>query len=86
MSNKYNIIDAQNQHIKNMLIARGIYQIRKEHGLSLEAAAQYLEISVSDLLLFESGEKEIDCSLLVNLSRLYNVSVDDFFVCLRSFV
>ena len=84
--NDYNTIDKQNQQIKNRLIAEGIRQVRKVHGYSLDEIAKYLEISVTDLLLFETGEKEIDCSLLVHLSRFYNVSVDEFFVCLKSSV
>ena len=84
MNNDDNIIDKENQRIKNHLIANGLQQVRKAKGYSLEETAQYLRISITDLLLYEAGEKEIDCSLLSALSKHYNVGINEFFVCLQN--
>ena len=77
--------DKINQNIKNYFIGKSISQIRKSCGFSVQQTAHCLQISEKDLLLYECGEKEIDCSLLVNLSYLFNVSVDDFFLNLKAF-
>lgn len=72
-----------NQLIKNYIIAKTISKVRKEHGYSITDTAKHLDISDNELLLIESGEIEIDCTVLVRLSHFFNVRVDDFFTELK---
>lgn len=73
------------QNMKNYFIGKNIADKRNERGISVETAAKYLGISIQDLLLYETGEKEIDYAVLVNLSEFFNVSIDSFFSYIKNF-
>lgn len=51
--------------------------LRKRRGMSAEAFAEYLGVSVSTLRRYESGQTEPDAEIAARLSRLLSVSSDD---------
>ena len=50
--------------------------LREDHDFTQQYVATYLNISRVVYNRYESGVREMPISCLINLSRLYNVSVD----------
>lgn len=53
-----------------------LYQLRNEHGLSLETLADEIGVSRQAYNAWENGKREIKSSYLIQLAKYYNVSVD----------
>jgi len=53
-----------------------LYQLRNEHGLSLETLADEIGVSRQAYTAWENGKREIKSDILVRLANYYNVSVD----------
>ncbi len=66
--------------LKNYLIGYAIAEIRKKKCVSLKTVASCLQISVKELQLYEEGIEEVNAEILFKLSKLFNVSVADFFI------
>lgn len=54
-------------------------QIRKARGLSLQAVADILGVSVKTLLRIESGERVPKADILYKIASIYGCKVDDFY-------
>ena len=57
-------------------IGERIKELRKQHGLSQEEVAKYLEIQRSTISLYESGDTTPPAMTIVKLARLFNVTTD----------
>ena len=55
---------------------RAIKDIREELGVSREALAEFLGISLSSLGYYERGERTPDADTIVKLARFFNVTTD----------
>ncbi|MBE6450512.1 MAG: helix-turn-helix transcriptional regulator [Alphaproteobacteria bacterium] len=75
-----------NHKMKNYFIGKNIADKRRERNLRADEVAKFLSISTQDLLLYESGEKEVDYMVLINLSKFFDVSIDSFFSYIENFV
>ena len=53
-----------------------IKQLRKNNNLTQKEISKYLEISLSQYSLYESGKRSIPNCLLINLAEFYNTSID----------
>ena len=54
-------------------------EIRKAHGLSLEAVAVEIGVSYSTLINWEAGKVDPPVSKVIKLSKFYGVSIYDLF-------
>lgn len=61
----------------NIEIANKLLKLRKEHGLSQEQLASKLGISRQAVSKWERAEASPDTDNLIELAKLYNVSLDD---------
>lgn len=59
------------------LISRYLQQQRKNHGLTQEDLAQKLSISRQAVSKWETGSTIPDLNLLLSLSKLYKITVND---------
>ena len=50
--------------------------LREDHDLSQRKLAQIIGMSQTGYSKYETGENDIPTSILIKLSRLYNVSID----------
>lgn len=50
--------------------------LREDHDLSQRKLAQMIGMSQTGYSKYETGENDIPTSILIKLSRLYNVSID----------
>lgn len=50
--------------------------LREDHDLTQQYVANYLKINRVVYIRYEKGIREIPISLLIRLSKLYNVSID----------
>lgn len=66
----------------NIEIANRLTNLRKEKGLSQEQLAESLGISRQAVSKWERAEASPDTDNLIELARLYNVSID-YLVCLK---
>lgn len=57
-------------------ICTRLKRLRQDHGLSQQEVASYLGIRQQSYSAYESGLSFIQVDQLVQLARLYNVSVD----------
>lgn len=53
-----------------------IKQLRKNNNLTQKEISKYLEISLSQYSLYESGKRSIPICLLIKLAEFYNTSID----------
>lgn len=53
-----------------------IKQLRKNNNLTQKEISKYLEISLSQYSLYESGKGSIPICLLIKLAKFYNTSID----------
>ena len=54
----------------------GLREIRKKKGLSQQKVAMDLNISREALSYYENGKRNPDVSMLVSMSKYFNVSID----------
>ncbi len=54
----------------------GLREIRKKKGLSQEKVAMDLNISREALSYYENGKRNPDVSMLIAMSKYFNVSID----------
>ncbi|MGM9664290.1 MAG: helix-turn-helix domain-containing protein [Eubacteriales bacterium] len=54
----------------------GLREIRKKKGLSQQKVAMDLNISREALSFYENGKRNPDLSMLVAMSKYFNVSID----------
>lgn len=54
----------------------GLREIRKKKGLSQQKVAMDLNISREALSYYENGKRNPDVSMLVAMSKYFNVSID----------
>ena len=57
-------------------LSERLYSLRKEHGLTQEAAAKELGISTKAYCRYEKDEREPSASVLIQMARFYQVSLD----------
>ena len=55
---------------------RRIRDLREDHDLKQRQLAEYLNCSQQVYSNYELGQRDIPTDVLINLSNLYNVSVD----------
>lgn len=55
---------------------RRIKELREDHGFTQKFVASYLTLDRVVYGRYENGKREIPVSCLINLSLLYNVSID----------
>lgn len=55
---------------------KGLREIRKRRNLNQQKVAMDLNISRESLSYYENGKREPSLSLLVQMSRYFNVSID----------
>lgn len=55
---------------------RKLKDLRVDHDLLQKQVAAYLKITRQQYGLYESGKRDIPVDLLIELAKLYNVSVD----------
>ena len=54
----------------------GLREIRKKKGLSQQKVAMDLNISREALSYYENGKRNPDVSMLIAMSKYFNVSID----------
>ena len=54
----------------------GLRYIRKQRNLNQQKVAMDLHISRESLSYYENGKRELSLSLLVEMSKYFNVSID----------
>ncbi len=54
----------------------GLREIRKKKGLSQQKVAMDLNISREALSYYENGKRNPDVSMLISMSKYFNVSID----------
>ena len=54
----------------------GLREIRKKKGLSQQKVAMDLNISGEALSYYENGKRNPDVSMLIAMSKYFNVSID----------
>ena len=54
----------------------GLREIRKKKGLSQQKVAMDLNISRESLSYYENGKRNPDVSMLIAMSKYFNVSID----------
>ena len=54
----------------------GLREIRKKKGLSQQKVAMNLNISREALSYYENGKRNPDVSMLIAMSKYFNVSID----------
>lgn len=57
-------------------LSERLYSLRKEHGLTHEDAAKELGISMKSYCRYEKDEREPSASVLIQMARFYQVSLD----------
>ena len=57
-------------------LAERLYLLRKEHNLTQEATAKELGISMKSYCRYEKKERDPTASILVQMAKFYNVSLD----------
>ena len=55
---------------------RRIRDLREDHDLTQKQLAEYLKCSQQVYSNYELGQRDIPTEILINLSKLYNVSTD----------
>ena len=58
------------------MIYRRIRDLREDRDLTQKQVAQLLGMSQTGYSKYETGENDIPTTILIKLSRLYNVSID----------
>lgn len=53
-----------------------IRDLREDNDLNQQQVAEYLGITQQQYQLYESGKREIKLKLIIELAKLYNVSID----------
>ena len=61
---------------EKMTIGKRIKELRKQHGLSQEEVAKYLEVQRTTISLYESGDATPQVMTIIKLARLFNVTTD----------
>ncbi|MGO1042226.1 helix-turn-helix domain-containing protein [Clostridioides difficile] len=51
-------------------------EVRKERGYNIQEIADKLNVAYNSVLRWENGNRKIDIDKLVELSNIYNVSID----------
>ncbi len=59
----------------------GLKQIRKQRKLNQQKVAMDLHISRESLSYYENGKREPSLSLLVEMAKYFNVSIDYLITC-----
>lgn len=57
-------------------VAKRLKEVREEKGFSIDVLAEKSNISVADLQAFEEGSKVPDVTALMQLSKVYEMSID----------
>lgn len=55
---------------------RRIRDLREDRDMNQTEVARYLHMSQTGYSKYETGENDIPTSILIQLARLYNVSID----------
>lgn len=55
---------------------RRLKQLRIKYNLSQKEISNFLEISLSQYSLYESGKRQIPIHLLLKIAKFYNTSID----------
>lgn len=58
------------------MVGENIIFLRKRNGMTQEALSERINVSRQTVAKWERGESEPDCSSLMRLSTLFNVSID----------
>ncbi len=53
-----------------------IRDLREDNDLNQTQVAEYLKITQQQYQLYESGKREIKINLIIELAKLYKVSID----------
>lgn len=61
----------------NSKIALKLKSLREENGYSVEELAKKIDVSVDDILEWESGEENPEIENVISLANLYGVSTDE---------
>ena len=57
-------------------LSERLYSLREEYGLTQEDAAKELGISMKSYCRYEKDEREPSASVLIQMARFYQVSLD----------
>ena len=58
------------------MVGENIIFLRKRNGMTQEALSERINVSRQTVAKWERGESETDCSSLMRLSTLFNVTID----------
>ena len=58
------------------MVGENIIFLRKRNGMTQEALSERINVSRQTVAKWERGESEPDCSSLMRLSTLFNVTID----------
>ena len=58
------------------MVGENIILLRKRNGMTQEALSERINVSRQTVAKWERGESEPDCSSLMRLSTLFNVTID----------
>ena len=58
------------------MVGENIIFLRKRNGMTQEALSERINVSSQTVAKWERGESEPDCSSLMRLSTLFNVTID----------
>lgn len=58
------------------ILAKRLYELRKERGLKQDELAKLLELSLSAYTRYEHGERDPNAPILVAMADFFGVSVD----------
>ena len=58
------------------MVGENIISLRKKNGMTQESLSEKINVSRQTVAKWERGESEPDCSSLVRLSSLFNVTID----------
>lgn len=58
------------------MVGENIIFLRKRNGMTQEALSERINVSRQTVAKWERGESEPDCSSLIRLSSLFNVTID----------
>ena len=58
------------------MVGENIIFLRKRNGLTQEALSEKINVSRQTVAKWERGESEPDCSSLMRLSSLFDVTID----------
>ena len=62
--------------MKNNILGKNIKQLRIERGISQRKLGEYLGVVNQAVSFWESGAREPDVDMLVNIANFFSVSLD----------